>query len=126
LKHRTPLKEVRFLGSAKEGVNHWWAQKLTAVALIPLCLWFVASLFYLFQASRADLVEWLSNPINATLMVLLIGATFWHTKLGMEVVVEDYVHTPWLKMTMLITITFGTIAFGTASIVAVAMLALGG
>ncbi len=126
MKHHTPLKAARSLGPAKEGVNHWWAQRLTALALIPLSLWFVASLFYLFHASRADLVEWLSGPINATLMVLLIGSTFWHAKLGLQVVVEDYVHTPWLKTALLIKITLGTIALGIASTVAVVMLALGG
>ena len=86
----------------------------------------MASVFYLFHASRADVVEWLSGPINATLMVLLIGSAFWHTKLGMQVVVEDYVHTPWLKTALLIKITLGTIALGIASIVAVVMLALEG
>ncbi len=121
---RTPLKAARGLGSAKEGVAHWWAQRVSAVALVPLSLWFVASLFSLFRAERFEIAEWLSGPVNATLMVLLLGFTFWHAKLGLEVVIEDYVHRECCKRALLIANQLVIAALGAASIVSVLMLAL--
>ena len=91
---QTPLAKVRYLGSAKEGVNHWWWQRLTAILLVPLSLWFVGSLWSLIAAGadRDDFVDWLSGPVAAVLMLLFLGATFYHLKLGLQVVIEDYVH----------------------------------
>ena len=120
----TPLKSARGLGSAKEGVAHWWAQRLSALALIPLSLWFVASLFYLFRVGRFELMAWLADPINATLMVLLLGFTFWHAKLGLQVVIEDYVRRECCKQGLLLTNQLLTLALGVASIVSVLMLAI--
>lgn len=123
---RTPLKAVRGIGAAKEGVAHWWAQRLSAVALIPLSLWFVASLFRLFRAERFELVEWLSNPIDATLMVLLLGFTFWHAQLGVKVIIEDYVHGECRKQALLMANQLLAVALGAVCIVSVLFLALGG
>ncbi len=120
----TPLKSARGLGSAKEGVAHWWAQRLSALALIPLSLWFVASLFYLFRVERFELMAWLADPINATLMVLLLGYTFWHMKLGLQVVIEDYVQRECCKQGLLLTNQLLTLALGVTSIVSVLMLAI--
>ena len=123
---RTPFGRVSGLGSAKDGTHHWWMQRLTAIALIPLVVWFVASLLSLIGAERAMLVEWLSNPLAAILMVLFLAAGFYHMKLGMQVVIEDYIHTEWRKVAMLVFNAFACIFLGVASILAVLKLSFGG
>ena len=123
---RTPLGRVSGLGSAKDGTHHWWMQRLTAIALIPLVVWFVASLLSLIGAERAMLVEWLSNPLAAILMVLFLATGFYHMKLGMQVVIEDYIHTEWRKVAMLVFNAFACIFLGVASILAVLKLSFGG
>lgn len=89
---RSPLGRVRGLGAAKDGVHHWWVQRVTAVALVPLTLWFVASLLVLTGASHGEVALWAARPHNAVLLLALIGATFWHGALGLQVVIEDYIH----------------------------------
>jgi succinate dehydrogenase / fumarate reductase membrane anchor subunit len=90
---RTPLAQVRGHGSAKSGSHHWWAQRLSAIALIPLVLWLVASLAVVATADYATAVDWLRSPWNSALLILLIGAMFYHAQLGMQVVFEDYIST---------------------------------
>ena len=85
-KFRTPLGQVRGLGSAKEGSHHWWVQRLTAVALVPLSLWFVVSLISLSQADYPSVVAWLSSPLVTVLLLCLIWALFHHAQLGIQVV----------------------------------------
>ncbi len=116
---RTPLGEARGLGSAKEGTHHWWHQRLTAIALIPLGVWFVISLIVFTGAGHAEVIDWMGRPVNAGLLLLLIGATFYHMKLGLQVVIEDYVHTEWRKLTTLVVASFGCIAVGLAAAIAV-------
>ncbi|MBM3518657.1 MAG: succinate dehydrogenase, hydrophobic membrane anchor protein [Alphaproteobacteria bacterium] len=123
---RTALGRVRGLGSAKEGTHHWWMQRLTAIALIPLTLWFAISLIWLTGAEHADVVAWLGAPIPGALMLLLIGAGFYHLKLGVQVVVEDYVHAEALKVACLIVNSFGCIVLALASALAVLSVMLGG
>lgn len=89
---RTPLARVRHLGSAKDGTHHWWLQRVTAIALVPLALWFVASVVSLAGAGHAEVAAWAGGPLTATLLVLLLVATFYHAVLGLQVVIEDYVH----------------------------------
>lgn len=123
---RAPLKNVRGLGSAKEGTTHWWHQKITAVAMIPL---FVIALAYVISLVGADhdrVVEILSLPFASLIMLLLIGATFYHLKLGLQVVIEDYIHTETTKMALLILNSFFCAIVGLASALAVLKLALGG
>ncbi|HLS68796.1 MAG TPA: succinate dehydrogenase, hydrophobic membrane anchor protein [Kiloniellales bacterium] len=88
---RTPLAHVRHLGSAKDGTHHWWMQRVTALALVPLTLWFVISLIGLLGADHGAMVEWVSNPLTASLLILLLLATFYHVVLGLQVVIEDYI-----------------------------------
>ncbi len=123
---RTSLGRVRGLGSAKEGTAHWWAQRLTAVALVPLVLWFAVSLVILSGADHSAVVGWLQNPASAVLMLLLIVAVFHHAQLGMQMVIEDYVHTEWLKMTLVTAIKFAAVAFGVGAAFSVLKIALGG
>ncbi len=111
---RTPLGRARGLGSAKEGTQHWWHQRLTALALLPLALWFVISLIVLADATYEEVVDWLSSPVVAGLMLLLIFATFYHLKLGLQAVIEDYVHKEWRKVASLVAVTFGTVVLGLA------------
>ncbi len=122
----TPAKRAHGLGSAKEGVHHWWMQRLTALLLIPLSLWFVGSLWYLFQATRAELIDWLSGPISCSLMILLILAGVYHAKLGMQVVIEDYVQNRFLHTWFQVAVTLGCAVLAIACVVSVLKLALGG
>ncbi len=95
---QSPLGRVRGLGSAKEGPHHWWAQKITAVALVPLTIWFVISVIALIGADYATFRAWMGNPGNATMMILTVLMTCWHGALGIQVVAEDYVHSEALKV----------------------------
>jgi succinate dehydrogenase / fumarate reductase membrane anchor subunit len=99
---RSPLGRVLGLGSAKEGVAHWWAQRVTALALIPLSVWYVAALVALTGADRSRLVAWLHAPFPAVVTILLLIAMFYHMALGIQVVIEDYVHTEWVKMSAML------------------------
>lgn len=90
---RSPLARAIGLGSAKAGVEHWWAQRVSAVALIPLTLWFVASLIAHTQSDHATFLAWLRAPLNAVAMILLLLALFHHTALGLQVIIEDYIHS---------------------------------
>jgi succinate dehydrogenase / fumarate reductase membrane anchor subunit len=120
---RSPLGRVMGLGSAKEGVAHWWAQRVTAVALIPLVLWFVIALIGLTGADRGAVVAWLHAPLPAIATVLMLIAMFYHMALGVQVVVEDYVHTEWLKISALLLNKFVAFALAAAGIFAVLRIA---
>ena len=91
---RSQLGQARGLGSAKSGAAHWWAQRLTAVALVPLTLWFVWSALHLVGAPHEAVLVWIGGPIPVVLMLALVIATFYHLKLGLQVVIEDYVGEP--------------------------------
>jgi succinate dehydrogenase / fumarate reductase membrane anchor subunit len=95
---RSPLGRARGLGSARAGSHHWWAQRLTAIALVPLTLWFIFSVIHLSGASHPVVIDWLSSPLTLGLMLALIIATFHHLQLGVQVVIEDYVHDERLKI----------------------------
>lgn len=121
---RTPLGRVVGLGSAKDGVAHWWWQRLTSVALVPLVLWFVFSLVSLTGADHATVVQWMESPVVAALLILLIGSVFYHTQLGLQVVIEDYVHAEALKIASLIIIKFLAIFLTVVAMVAVLKVAV--
>jgi succinate dehydrogenase / fumarate reductase membrane anchor subunit len=122
---RSPLGRVLGLGSAKEGVEHWWHQRVTALALVPLVLWFVVVVIELVGADRAALIDWLHNPIPATLMILLIVATFYHLALGLQVVIEDYIHGEAMRLTALVVMRLFCVVFVVRGVMAVLKLALG-
>jgi succinate dehydrogenase / fumarate reductase membrane anchor subunit len=101
-------------------VGHWWIQRLTAIALAPLSVWFVFSLLFLTQSpDPLRLADWLSSPLTTMALILMLIALFWHAKLGVQVVVEDYVHAPGAKFTLLILNSFGCFVLGAVSIMAV-------
>jgi succinate dehydrogenase / fumarate reductase membrane anchor subunit len=89
--YRTPLSRVRGLGSAKAGSHHWWMQRVTAVALIPLSLVAISLLDSLFNAPYAQTVAWLATPLHSTFIIAWLLAVFYHSALGLQVVIEDYV-----------------------------------
>ncbi|NII09639.1 succinate dehydrogenase, hydrophobic membrane anchor protein [Oleiagrimonas sp. C23AA] len=123
---RHPLKRVRGLGSAKEGVAHWWTQRVTAAALIVLAIWFVSMLLTLLHADFATAHAMLVKPWNAVLMIAFTTTMFWHAVLGLQVVIEDYVHTRWLEVVTLVLIRFLAVLFALACALAVLRVALGG
>ena len=95
---RSPLGRARGLGSARAGSGHWWAQRLTSLALVPLSLWFIFSVIRLSGASHQMVIDWLSSTLTLSLMLALILFTFHHLQLGVQVVIEDYVHGERTKM----------------------------
>jgi succinate dehydrogenase / fumarate reductase, membrane anchor subunit len=123
---RTDLARVRGLGSAKEGVHHWWMQRLSAVALVPLGIWFVVSAIKLAGVPLAGFRAWLNTGANVFLMVLLVATLFYHLKLGLQVVLEDYIHNERVKIVSLALNTFGCILVGAYSIFALVKVAFGG
>ena len=122
---RTPLSAARGLGSAKEGVGHWWAVRVTSIALVPLTLWFILSALSLAGADHAAVVRWLGSPFVAIPMVLLIGTTFYHTALGLQVVLEDYVHDEGLKIASILAAKIICTVLAVAALFAVLKIAFG-
>jgi succinate dehydrogenase / fumarate reductase membrane anchor subunit len=123
---RSPIARVRGLGSAREGVGHWWVQRMTALALIPLGIWFVASVVCLAGADHAAITQWLSAPFTLGALALTILAAFYHAVLGLQVVVEDYIHAKIAKHTLIILIQFAAFGFATAAIIALLVAAFAG
>ncbi len=116
---RSPLGRVRGLGSAKDGTGHWWAQRLTALALIPLTVWFVGAVISLIGAEQAAVAAWIGSPVVAGLLILLIVVTFYHTALGLQVVIEDYVHTEGAKIALLLFVKALTIVLSLSAVLSV-------
>ena len=116
---RSPIGRVLGLGTAKEGVSHWWSQRVTSVALVLLCLWFVASLLRIPTSDYHIVVTWIAEPINTVLLLLLIATLVYHSLLGVQVVVEDYVHHHGLKIATMMLLTFVHVAVAALAIFAV-------
>ena len=121
----SPLARAMGLGSAKEGVEHWWMARVSAVALVPLTLWFVASIIAHTGSDYVTFIVWLRMPLVSILMVLLLIAVFYHTALGLQVVIEDYVHSG-AKFGVLIAVRLGCVALAVAGILATMHIAFGG
>jgi succinate dehydrogenase / fumarate reductase membrane anchor subunit len=121
---RSPLGRVLGLGSAKEGVHHWWVQRVSSVALVPLTIWFVVSLLSLPSLDYPTVVAWMSESSTALGLVVLVLAATRHSQLGMRVVVEDYVHANGPKIVTLIVLTFAHVLIAAAGVFAVLKVAL--
>jgi len=122
--HRTPLSQVKGLGSAKEGTTHFWRQRLTALLLIPLILWFGFSLAAM-PVDYLTLIATIQHPAVTVALILLIMATFYHAQLGLQVIIEDYVSTHSTRIASIILVNFLCLLLGVIGIVAVLKIALG-
>ena len=122
---RSPLARAIGLGSAREGVGSWWAERVSAIALIPLTLWFAASIIVHTGSDYTTFVAWLRAPLVATLMILLLIALFHHTALGLQVVIEDYIHSG-AKFAAVIAVRLGCFALAIAGFVATLRIAFSG
>ncbi len=123
---RTPLSRAKGLGSAKEGVEHWWAQRVTAVVLVPMALWTVFSVTSLVGAGYSEVQAWLGSPVNAVLLLIFLIAMFHHLHLGLQVVIEDYVPQEGVKLGSLIAMRFAVLFLAVLSIVSVLRIAFRG
>ncbi|WP_439272914.1 succinate dehydrogenase, hydrophobic membrane anchor protein [Pseudochrobactrum sp. HB0163] len=123
---RTPLGKVRGLGSAKDGTAHFWTQRMSAVALVPLVIYFVGLIICLNGADYAQVKATLAHPFNALVMALFVVAGVYHMRLGMQVIIEDYIHGEGLKIACVMLNTFFAIVVGGASLFAILKLSFGG
>ena len=122
---RTPLKRVRGLGSAKNGTGHFWVQRLTAIALVPLTIWFVITVLSLIGQDPFVVRARLAEPLTGMLLIALIAATFWHAQLGLQVVFEDYVYTRWVEVTLQVLVKFLAVIGALLAALAVIRIAFG-
>lgn len=123
---QSSIERVRSLGAAKEGVSHWWMQRVTAIAITPLTLWFLISLIGVVSADYETVVAWIGSPINTVLLVALLAGVFYHAMLGMQVVIEDYIHVEGVRVMSLLVMKFALLLLGGAAILAVLRIAFGG
>jgi succinate dehydrogenase / fumarate reductase membrane anchor subunit len=121
----SPLARVRGLGSARSGTQHWWQQRLTAVALVPLGLWFMYAILGIDAADHSAVVRWLREPATVVLLILLIASLLHHAQLGIQVVIEDYVEPEWQKIACIVTVKFLAVFAGLAAIIALLFVSLG-
>jgi succinate dehydrogenase / fumarate reductase membrane anchor subunit len=124
--HDTPIKRVRGLGSAHHGAHHWLVQRFTAIGNLVLSIWLIASIIGLPDLSYATVSKWLAQPVSATAMILLVISMFWHARLGLQVLIEDYLHNSGTKFAALAALNLTVIGGGAFAIFSVASLAFGG
>jgi succinate dehydrogenase / fumarate reductase membrane anchor subunit len=122
---RHPIKRARGLGSAQSGVGHWWTQRVTAVALVALGLWFLVTVLRVVHGDFAAARALVAQPWNAILLIAFVITMFWHAVLGLQVVIEDYVHTRWKEVSLLVLVKFLAVLGALASVYAVLRIALG-
>ena len=116
---QTPLAKVKGLGSAKEGTHHWWQQRLSAIALVPLSLWFIYSIISMVGADYMTVVYWMRQPYVSVLLVFFILSLFYHAVLGLQVVIEDYIHSEWQKISCLVLVKFLAVIGALASVLSI-------
>ncbi|MCX7279971.1 MAG: succinate dehydrogenase, hydrophobic membrane anchor protein [Alphaproteobacteria bacterium] len=119
----TPLHKVRGMGSSHSGTGHFWHERVTSVALIPLTLWFGYVMLGLAGTSEVTALQFLAHPWNAILMGAFVAFSLWHAYLGLQVVVDDYIHTPGTKIFLMLAIRFSVIAITVTCIFAIARIA---
>lgn len=122
---RSPLGRVLGLGTAKDGTSHWWGQRLSGIALVIIGLWFVVSLATLPGFSHSEIVAFVSKPFHAVLLMLLSVTMAYHSWLGVQVVIEDYVHSHGLRLASLILSRFAHIFFAAVALFAILKLGIG-
>ncbi|MGH1542405.1 MAG: succinate dehydrogenase, hydrophobic membrane anchor protein [Arenicella sp.] len=122
---QSPLSKAIGLGSAKHGFSHWWLQRLSAVALIPLSLWFVYSLVSLISADYATVVAWMQSPLRASLLVIFVLTTLYHAQTGLQVVIEDYIHTKWVNLILMYAMKFAAVVLAAIAVISVLKVSIG-
>ena len=115
---QTPLARARGLGSAREGSHHWWRQRVTAIALFPLAFWLALAVADLPNASYQDVMAWVMVPWNSLLLISFIIIGFFHAMLGLQVVIEDYIHTDWVKILSILGVNIVLAFLGLAAALA--------
>jgi succinate dehydrogenase / fumarate reductase membrane anchor subunit len=123
---RSPLGAVSGLGSAKGGAHHWWLQRLTSIALVPLTIWFTVSMLSLPSLDHVTVVSWMAQSWTALLLIVLVLVATYHSQLGVRVVVEDYVHNNGMKTLTLVILTFAHALLAVAGVFAILKVAFGG
>ena len=123
---RSPLAKVLGSGSAKDGTEHWWAQRVTAVALLILGSWFLYSIMRLDSFAHAAMLDWAGRPFSSVMLILLSVTLAWHSALGVQVVLEDYVHGPFIKVVSLLANKFAHVFLAIAAVISILTIALGG
>jgi succinate dehydrogenase / fumarate reductase membrane anchor subunit len=121
---RSPLGRVRGAGSAKSGTHHWWMQRVTSIALLPLTIWFIVSLATSAGMTHGEVLLWIGSPFNAVLLLALIALTFHHTASGLQVVIEDYTKQEWLKIGLILAVKGFCWLLGIAAALAVLRIAV--
>lgn len=125
-KFRSPLSVAKGMGSAKEGTHHFWMQRVTAVALVPLILWFCLSLAMMPEATYAEVVAWMKSPFNAVMLILSIFASFWHLAMGLQVIQEDYISDNNIRMVSILVMKLLCFFFAALGVFSVIKIAVGG
>lgn len=123
---RNPLERAINHGAAGSGVHHWWAQRFSAILLVPLTIWLVWTLAVVAGADYAAARDWIGSPWNASMAILLVGSTFYHARLGVQVVIEDYVHQRALEVALQILVAIAALAGALVSIIAILKVAFTG
>ncbi len=123
---RSALAKTRGQGAAKEGLRHWWAQRVSALLLIPLVVWFVIGLVIHTGADHAGVTDWLSEPVTYGLMLVLLGAVFWHAALGLQAVVEDYIAGEWQRLALVLLAKLACLGLFVAAYVSLTIIAFAG
>jgi succinate dehydrogenase / fumarate reductase membrane anchor subunit len=119
MSRRSALGRARGLGSSRDGLHHWWTERLSALALVPLTVWFVASVVAMAGADYYAMRDWLGNPVVSGLLILLLVATFYHGALAAQVVIEDYLHKEWVKLFALLATKAAAVLLGLTGVLAV-------
>lgn len=125
-RYRAPLSIARGLGSSKDGLGHWWKQRMTAIALVPLVGWFVVSMIALAGQDRAHVLTWLHSPFNSVMFSLFLIVSLYHANLGLRKIYEDYVQVRWLELSSRIATDFAAVLLGFAGVFALLKQAFGG
>lgn len=120
----SPIGRARGLGSAKDGLHHWWMQRVSAVVLVPLTLWFVFSVAAMVGEGYETIAGWIAHPGVAVALLIYLAAVFYHSALGVQVVIEDYIHQPTVKVVSLFASKLAHLVLGVAAVLAVLRIAL--
>lgn len=126
MRYRSPLSRARGLGSSKDGLGHWWMQRLTALGLVPLVLWFVISIVSLSGQNHEQVVTWLQSPPHSILLSIFLVIGLYHSNLGLQAVFEDYIQARWLQLGARIAASFAAVLLGFTGVFSLMGLAFGG